>query len=65
MQLTPEDRETILDALFAYGMSHREAAANAATDGPVRLNLQEADKAQNLFLSLTDAKEFHFSPASP
>jgi hypothetical protein len=46
MQLTAADRDIILDALFAYGMNW---------------DVEHATKAQDLFLLLTDAKEFHFA----
>ncbi len=48
MQLSAADRAIIIDALFAYGMTHRDTAQGIQT--------------QDLFLLLTDAQEFHFAP---
>ena len=47
MQLTAGDRETILDALFAYGMTHRDSS--------------QGIQSQDLFQLLIDANEFHFA----
>lgn len=47
MQITTSDREVILDALFAYGMTHRDSA--------------QGIQSQDLFQLISDAKEFHFA----
>jgi hypothetical protein len=49
MQLNADDREIILDALFFFSMN------------PEMRGKPEGTKAGELFLDLTDAKEFHFS----
>ncbi len=49
MQLSTEDRDIILDALFLFGL-HPELRATA-----------EGLKAQNLFLELNNTGEFHFT----
>jgi hypothetical protein len=47
MQLSADDRDIILDALFLFSMQMRDKPEGA--------------KAGDLFLELNGAKEFHFS----
>jgi hypothetical protein len=49
MQLSADDRDIILDALYLFSM-HPDMRGNP-----------EGAKAGDLFLELSDAKEFHFA----